>query len=197
MRGILVTAILCLTGGAVVAQIRTETCVVLVDTIVTDKQGDYIHGLTAKDFRVFEDNKEQAIQSVVLEKGAVASRPHYLVLFFAPMQAAERMVARRAVSGFIDANAEENRKIAVASFNGEMRIGQNFTGDAVRLKTAVNVAMSSEMTTGITDSSALDTIRALGNLARSLGTLQGRKTIVFVNGGLSQSSVQKAELNAA
>jgi VWFA-related protein len=187
----------CLSGPAVSAQIRTETRVVLVDAIVTDKQGDYIHGLTARDFRVFEDNKEQTIQSVSLEKGAVASRPHYLVLFFAPMQAAERMVARRAVSGFIDANAEENRKMAVASFNGEMRIGQNFTGDAGRLKTAVNAAMSSEVTTGITDSSALDTIRALGNLARSLANLQGRKTIVFINGGLSQSSVQKAELTAA
>src|SRR5580692_1587211 len=92
-------SLLCL-SGAMPAQIRTETRVVLVDTIVTDKQGDYIHGLTTKDFRVFEDNKEQTIQSVSLEKGAVASRPHYLVLFFAPMQAAERMVARRAVSGF-------------------------------------------------------------------------------------------------
>src|SRR5580658_1348651 len=110
------------------------------------------------------------------------------------------MVARRAVSGFIDANSGnvgENRRIAVVSFNAEMRIGQNFTGDADRLKAAVNVAMSMEVTTGITDSSALDTIRALRNLATSLSTLQGRKTIVLVSGGLSQSSVQKAELAAA
>ena len=198
----LVTTLLSLTSCAVWAQIRTETRVVLVDTIVTGKQGDYIHGLAAKDFHVWEDNKEQTIKSVALEKGTTASRPHYLVLFFAPMQAAERMVARQAVSGFIDANAEENRKIAVVSFNGGMRIGQNFTGDAGRLKAAVNVAMASgatngEVTTGITDSSAFETIRALGNLARSLSDLQGRKTIVFVNGGLSQSSVRKAELTAA
>jgi VWFA-related protein len=191
------TALICLTATAVVAQIRTETRVVLVDAIVTDKRGDYIHGLTAKDFRVFEDNKEQKILSVGSERGTNAARPHYLILFFAPMQAAERMVARLAASGFVDANAEENRKIAVVSFNGEMRIGQNFTDDAGRLKAAVNTAMSSEVTTGITDSSALDTIRALRNLATSLSTLQGRKTIVFVSGGLSQSSVQKAELTAA
>jgi VWFA-related protein len=194
------TAILCLTSTTVVAQIRTETRVVLVDTIVTDKRGDYIHGLTAKDFRAFEDNKEQTILSVGSERGTNAARPHYLILFFAPMEAAERMVARRAVSGFIDANSGnvgENRRIAVVSFNAEMRIGQNFTGDADRLKAAVNVAMSMEVTTGITDSSALDTIRALRNLATSLSTLQGRKTIVLVSGGLSQSSVQKAELAAA
>ncbi len=192
--------ILCLTATAVVAQIRTETRVVLVDTIVTDKHGDYIHGLTAKDFRVFEDNKEQTILSIGSQRGTNAARPHYLILFFAPMQAAERIVARRAVSGFIDANsgdAGENRRIAVVSFNGEMRIGQNFTGDAGRLKAAVNTAMSMEVTTGISDSAALDTIRALRNMATSLSNLQGRKTIVFVNGGLSQSSVQKAELTAA
>jgi VWFA-related protein len=190
-------AVLCLTGGAVPAQIRTETRVVLVETIVTDKQGGYVHGLAAKDFRVFQDNKEQTILSVGSEHATVALRPHYLVLFFAPMQAAERVAARRSVSGFIDANAEENRKTAVVSFNGEMRIGQNFTDDAGRLKAAVNAAMSQEVTTGITDSSALDAIRALGNLARSLGTFQGRKTIVLVTGGLSQSSIQKGELTAA
>ena len=184
-------------SGAAVAQIRTETRVVLVDTIVTDKRGDYVKGLTAKDFRVWEDNKEQAVKSVAFERATIGSRPHYLVLFFAPMQAAERIAARQAVSGFIDANVEENRRLAVVGFNGEMRIGQNFTGDAGRLKAAVNAAMSSEVTTGITDSSALDTIRALGNLARGLDVVQGRKTIVLVSGGLSQSSVQKAELAAA
>src|ERR1035438_7788726 len=196
----LACAFLCLAASLAPAQIRTETRVVLVDTIVTNKQGDYIPGLAAKDFHLWEDNKEQTIKSVALEKGTTASRPHYLVLFFAPMQAAERMVARQAVSGFIDAHAEGNRKIAVVSFNGGMRIGQNFTGDAGRLKAAVNVAIASgatngEVTTGISDSSALDTIRALGNLARSLSDLQGRKTIVLLNGGLSQSSVQKAELD--
>jgi VWFA-related protein len=193
-------ALLCVTAAASAQQnsvIRTETRVVLVDTIVTDKHGAYVPGLSAKDFRVWEDNKEQTIRSVALEKGTANARPRYLVLFFAPMQAAERMVARRAVSGFIDANAAENRRIAVVSYNGEMRIGQNFTDDAGRLKAAVNAAMSSEVTTGITDSSAFETIRALGNLARSLGTLQGRKTIVFVSGGLSQSSAQKAEMTAA
>ena len=81
------------------------------------------------------------------------------------------MVARRAVSGFIDANAEENRRIAVVSFNGEMRIGQNFTDDAGRLKAAVNAAMSTRSDDWRSPiPSALDTIRALGSLARSLGS---------------------------
>jgi VWFA-related protein len=198
-RGSLVTALLCLAGIGAPSQIRTETRVVLVDTIVTDKQGEYVHDLTARDFRLWEDNKEQAIKSVTLEQGldAAASKQRYLVLFFAGMEASERLAARQAVSGFIDANAHENRLMAVVSYNDGLRIRQNFTGDAARLKSAVSGAISSEGVSGAADSGALDTIRGLGSLARNLGALPGRKTIVFVSDGLSQSSVQKAELATA
>jgi len=189
-------------GAGASAQIRTETRVVLVDTIVTGKQGEYIHDLTARDFRVWEDNKEQTIKSVTLEQGAAAgkgqaavpSRQRYLVLFFAGMEASDRIAARQAVSGFIDANAQENRSMAVVSYNGGLRIGQNFTDDAARLKAAVNLALSSDTVSGAADSGALDTIRALGSLARNLSVLPGRKTVVFVSGGLSQSAIQRAEL---
>ncbi len=57
----------------------------LVDTVVTDKKGDYIHDLEAKDFKVWEDNKEQPIKSFSFEAGTASpSNPqkHYLVLFF-------------------------------------------------------------------------------------------------------------------
>src|SRR5271166_4755963 len=46
---------------------KAETRLVLVDTIVTDKKGNYVTDLTAKDFKVWEDNKEQPIKSFSLE----------------------------------------------------------------------------------------------------------------------------------
>ncbi len=49
--------------------IQTETRVVLVDAIVTDKKGEYLRNLTAKDFKVWEDNKEQSIKSFSFESG--------------------------------------------------------------------------------------------------------------------------------
>src|SRR5580698_2663059 len=67
------------------AVLRSETKLVLVDTVVTDKKGNYIHDLEAKDFKVWEDNKEQQIKSFSFEAGAASpSNPqkHYLVLFF-------------------------------------------------------------------------------------------------------------------
>jgi VWFA-related protein len=188
--------LLCLIAAASYAQIRTETRVVLVDTIVTDKQGEYVHNLAAKDFRVWEDNKEQKILSVALEKNpaSASSRQRYLVLFFAGMDASDRIAARQAVSGFVDAYAQENRLMSVVSYNSGLHIGQNFTGDAAKLKAAVNAVISSEGISNTADAGALDTIRALGSLARNLSVLPGRKMIVFVSRGLSQSSVQRAEL---
>ena len=64
--------------------LRTETKLVLVDTVVTDKKGNYIHDLESKNFRVYEDNKEQQIKSFNFEAGksSPSNQKHYLVLFF-------------------------------------------------------------------------------------------------------------------
>ncbi len=51
------------------AVIRSETRVVLVDAVVTNKKGEYVHDLTAKDFKVWEDNKEQTIKQLLLRSG--------------------------------------------------------------------------------------------------------------------------------
>ena len=45
------------------AIIKKESRLVLVDAVVTDKKGNYVHDLAQKDFKVFEDNKEQQIAS--------------------------------------------------------------------------------------------------------------------------------------
>src|ERR1700733_10001774 len=88
------------------AVIRTETKLVLVDTVVTDKKGNYIHDLEAKDFKVWEDNKEQQIKSFSSETGTNSpSNPqkHYLVLFFdnSTMQIGDQARARQAATKFI------------------------------------------------------------------------------------------------
>ena len=89
----------------------------LVDTIVTGKQGEYIHDLTAKDFRVWEDNKEQAIKSVALEKAQTAApRQRYLVLFFAGMEARTGLPPGRLSRVSSMPTCEENRPMAVVEF---------------------------------------------------------------------------------
>ena len=41
--------------------IRAESKTVRVDVVVTDKEGKYVHDLDPKDFKVYDDKKEQSI----------------------------------------------------------------------------------------------------------------------------------------
>src|SRR5579862_4497125 len=111
--------------------IHVETREVPVDTVVTDKKGNYIRDLTVKDFKVWEDNKEQPIKNFSFEEGAAAGKEtkQYLVLLFdnSTMDMGDQMRAREAAAKFIDTNAAPNRLIAVVDFGGTVRIAQNFT----------------------------------------------------------------------
>src|SRR5580698_3363700 len=104
------------------AVIRTETKLVLVDAVVTDKKGNYIKDLEAKDFKVWEDNKEQPIKSFSFEAGSTApsNQRHYLVLFFdnSTMQFGDQARARQAAAKFIDANAGPNHLMSIVNFGG-------------------------------------------------------------------------------
>lgn len=130
------------------ATLKAEARLVLVDTIVTDKKGDYVHDLTQKDFKIWEDNKEQTIKSFSFEaEGSPSANPqaHYVVLFFdnSSMDFGQQGQARAAAKKFIDANASPNRLMAVVEFGGTLRVTQNFTASAERLKAAVSGVKSS------------------------------------------------------
>ncbi len=51
---------------------------------------------------------------------------------------AEQTQARQAALRFLDKNTAPNRLIAVVNFGGSLRIAQNFTTDAERLKQVVS-----------------------------------------------------------
>jgi VWFA-related protein len=123
--------------------IKKETKLVLVDAVVTDKKGNYVRDLTQNEFKVFEDNKEQAIST--FSSGAeAATQPngqrHYLILFFdnSTMAAPDQIQARGAAQKFIEANAGPDRLMAVVDFGGALRIVQNFTASSVLLRAAVS-----------------------------------------------------------
>src|SRR5580700_3299878 len=87
--------------------IRTETRLVLVDVVVTDKKGNYVSDLAIKDFKVWEDNKEQSLKT--FQFGADPSAPannqkRYMVLFFdnSSMDMGDQVRARQEAGKFID-----------------------------------------------------------------------------------------------
>lgn len=193
------------------AVIRTETKVVLVDAVVTDKKGNYLRDLTAKDFKVWEDNKEQNITSFSFEADPASptnSQPRYIVLFFdnSSMDFPAQARAREAATKFIDSNAGPQRLMAIVNFGGSLQIAQNFTSDAERLKNIVKgVKFSSVSTTdngpirlggAAADFGVRSSILALRSLAKNLGAVPGRKSLILFTGGFPVTPDMLPEVSA-
>jgi VWFA-related protein len=195
--------------------IQTETKLVLVDSVVTDKKGQYVHDLTMKDFKVWEDNKEQTIKTFSFEadpNSPASSQPRYLVLFFdnSTIGYGDQAHAREAAEKFIDANAGPNRQIAIVNFGGSIQIAQNFTENKERLKAAVSGVKISSVNPNATASSgapvqlsqaeagfgAYDLILSLRSLAKNLATIPGRKILVLLSGGMPLNSELLSEVTA-
>jgi VWFA-related protein len=204
------------------ATIHAESRLVLVDTIVTDKKGNYIRDLVQKDFKVWEDGKEQSITSFSFEEstGSTNAKPRYMVLFFdnSTMDAGDQAQARIAATKFIDANAAPDRLIAIAEFGGTVRITQNFTADASRLKQVVSAIQGSAvspnapppvMVASLTsplnipslgnaeaDFGVHTALLALRDLAKGMSNVPGRKTLVMLTAGFHMNQEYQSELTA-
>ena len=124
--------------------IRTETLTVRVDAVVIDKKGNYVSDLTAKDFKVLEDNKERAVTTFTRGTDPVAPgeplQRHYIVLFFdnSSMSAGDQLQARKAAASFVTKTASPEHMMAVAEFTGALTLTQNFTANTTRLQSAVS-----------------------------------------------------------
>lgn len=179
--------------------IQTETKQVLVDAIVTDKKGNYVADLKAKDFHVQEDGKDQPIKSFSFEADPAnggSGRTHYLVLLFdsSSMNTGDQTVARQAAAKFIDTNAGPDRMMEIVNYGGSMKVAQNFTADAERLKSVVNSVQFPAVSTSSSAAGAaaadfaihamLQNLRALG---KGLGSVPGRKILVLFTAGFKLS----------
>jgi VWFA-related protein len=187
--------------------IQTETKQVLVDAIVTDKKGNYVADLKAKDFHVQEDGKDQPIKSFSFEADPANggdSKKHYLVLMFdnSSMNAGDQAVARQAAAKFIDTNAGPDRMMEIVNFGGEVRVAQNFTTDAERLKMVVNALQTSAVSTSNSASPAAADfavramLESLRTLAKGLGSVPGRKILVLFTAGFTLSAERTSEATA-
>ena len=203
--------------------IKKESRLVLVDTVVTDKKGKYLHDLTKSDFRVFEDNKEQTVVS--FSSGAEAATPqnpqkHYLVLFFdnSSMALPDQISARAAATKFIESNVAPDHLMAVVEFTGALRIVQNFTANAELLQAAAKGVKSSYVasnsdpsgpgasaidTSGIasfssaeTDYGARSMLLSVRTLAKNLRSIPGRKMLVLFSSGFPFTAERQSELTA-
>src|SRR5467141_968591 len=205
-----------------VVVIKKESKLVLVDSVVTDKKGNYVRDLAQNDFKVFEDNKEQPVST--FSSGAdmaiqANGQRRYLILFFdnSTMAAPDQIQARSAATKFIAANAGPDRLMAVVDFGGSLRIVQNFTANADLLRAAVSGVKSSSVdpnapapdvpvtvaSAGLSslgnaaaDFGARSMLLAVRSLAKNLRSIPGRKMVVLFSGGFPLTSENQSELTA-
>ena len=166
---------------------------------------------------MWEDNKEQNIKSFSFESEDPAAKnpqQRYLVLFFdnSTMDAGDQMRARQAAAKFIDNNASPNHLMAVVDFGGTVHVAQNFTADAERLKKVVaDVKFSSTSPNTPTEVASLgmpplvnaqadfgihSVMLALRSMAKSLSSVQGRKSLIFLTSGFPMTPETQSELTA-
>ncbi len=201
--------------------ISTESRVVLVDAVVTDKKGHYINELTQSDFKVYEDNKEQVVTSFTSGSDAsaqTAGQKHYLILFFdnSSMEMADQMQARNAAAKFIESNAGPDRMMAVVNFGGSLVIRQNFTASATLLKAAVSgssapnietngqssqpvmvaTAGMPSISTVEADYGARSMLLSIRSLAKNLRGVPGRKMLILFTAGFPLNVENTSELTA-
>jgi VWFA-related protein len=205
-----------------VVVIKKESKLVLVDSVVTDKKGNYVRDLARNDFKVFEDNKEQPVSTFSTGADAATQangQRRYLILFFdnSTMAAPDQIQARSAATKFIAANAGPDRLMAVVDFGGSLRIVQNFTANADVLRAAVSGVKNSSVnpnapgpdvpitvaSTGLSslgnaeaDFGARSMLLAVRSLAKNLRTIPGRKMVVLFSGGFPLTQENQSELTA-
>src|SRR3984885_1109871 len=204
--------------------IKAETNEVRVDVVVTDKKGNYITDLTQKDFKVYEDNKEQPVNTFSFggdPAAPVKNQRHYLVLFFdtTSMDLSDQPRARDAAAKFIAAHAGPDQVMSVMNFGGSLQIVQNFTTDADRLAKAVSGINSPNVssnpnsrdinadelnTLGVPNTlqnseasfSTYTLLLAIRNLAKNLAGVPGRKSLILFTAGFLLDSEVASELTA-
>jgi VWFA-related protein len=204
--------------------IRTESRVVLVDAVVTDKKGNYVHDLTQKDFKVYEDNKEQAVTSFSFgsdPSGPVSAQKHYMILFFdnSSMAAPDQIQARAAAAKFIADAAAPDHLMAVVDFGGSLLVRQNFTTNADLLTAAVSGVKHSNIDTNGQDAAlsnpvmiasagmssisnaeadfgARTMLLAVRSLAKNLRAVPGRKMLILFSAGFPLDTERISELTA-
>ncbi len=159
-----------LLAGSVVAQqaqpgqpsipaptIRVTTHMVLVDVVVTDKQGKPIAGLKPEDFVVEENGKAQKIASLTpadavptrgaaLPPGIYSNEPEYrspgapitvMLLDALNTPFTDQAYARRQMLAFVKDHFKPTDRMAVFTLTGSLNVLQDFTSDPQILYTAL------------------------------------------------------------
>jgi Ca-activated chloride channel family protein len=164
-------------GAASLPRFMSGVMAVAVPVVAINDKGQGVAGLTPSDFRVFDDEVEQAIAQFMTE-----SAPLNVTLVMDTSQSMRMRFEeiRGAASAFIDALRPEDR-VMVVSLDDRAYVGTEFTSDRNEIRRAILQARIGGNFTRLYDS--LDAVLT-GRLAR----VAGRQALVLLTDGVDVGS---------
>lgn len=127
--------------------IRVETELIPFEITVSDKSGKPVRGLTAEDFRLFEDGAQRPIDFFEPLKRQNDSRPLSIVFALdvsGSMTAEELGKLRGAMQSFVENLADYESYFAVLSFGMEVKTLQSFTNRPEKLEKTFDKLMKDQ-----------------------------------------------------
>ncbi|HUZ05108.1 MAG TPA: VWA domain-containing protein [Acidobacteriaceae bacterium] len=233
--------------------LKVRSDLVLTNVVVRDKKtGQIVRGLTANDFTVLENNKQQHIlsfdfQSVdavantegtvsgqtslapvlnsngAINQAALENRRLVILMFdLTSMQVEDLDRAVAAAKNYVNHQMQPADLVALVSFGTSISVDQDFTADKQTLLRGLSryngnegqglAAGATGTTSGTADLSAsyspdeseynyINTdlkLYAIADIARSLETINAKKSLLFFSGGLTKTGIEnQASLHAA
>ena len=157
--------------------IKVDVTLVTVPVIVSDRDGKYVSDLNTRDFRIFEDEREQKIDRIIPE-----TEP-FSVALTADTSASMRFnreEIKNSAQAFIDAASPADR-LMIVSFDNRVFVHSELTADRGRLQSAAYSMRGGE---GTRLYDALDLV-----LRDRLNQIQGSKAIVLMTDGVDTRSL--------
>ncbi len=103
--------------------VQLHSDLVVVNLIVIDSKGQYAHGLTAKDFTVFENDAAQPIDTFLAEETPFAAA---ILIDTSGSMDYKFGLVRAAAASFVD-HIREDDQVAVYGFNDKIKLFQDFS----------------------------------------------------------------------
>jgi Ca-activated chloride channel family protein len=163
--------------------IKVDVELVSVPVAVTDRNGNPVPDLNRSDFHVSEDGAPQEIERLV-----PVADPFHVVLLLDTSGSTKFKHDEIQAAGLTFVTALRPQDLVmVASFDTDVHVHSGFTGDPIRLSSAISQTKASNRQTLLYD--ALDTV-----MEERLSRVPGRKAIVLFSDGVDNESVR---VNAA
>jgi Ca-activated chloride channel family protein len=156
--------------------VKVETDLITIPVSVYDRNGLYIPGLLAKDFKIFEDGKEQQIAYF-----GTSDKPFSVILLIdtSPSTSYKIEEIRNAARAFVDQLKPED-KVQVISFDFGVHVHGEMTNDRQAIYKAIDK-------TGFGNGTSLyDAVDVA--LRKQLAKIDGRKAIVLFTDGVDTTS---------